>query len=85
MKVSQEKETNTSCYKDGWEHLYDEMAKLDILIHRQVLLFRNLYYTKGNNDEALPGLCIKDEEVDRVIETNRRGQVSYLPSLRRKH
>lgn len=62
-----EKEMNLNCYKDGGEHLYDELTKLDILIHLQVLRFRNLHSPKGNNDEALPGLCIKDEEVDRVM------------------
>jgi hypothetical protein len=67
MKISGEKKSDVGCYKNGGEHLYDELTKLDILIHLQVLRFRNLYSPQGNNDEALPGLCIKDEEVDRVM------------------
>lgn len=77
MKMSQEKETNTSRYKDGWEHLYDELAKLDILIHLQVLQFRNLYSPKVNNDEKLPGLCIKDEDVDRVMGKKAKGREEH--------
>lgn len=67
MKMYGEKNRDPGCYKNGWEHLYDELTKLDILIHLQVLQFRNLYSSKVNNDEALPGLCIKDEDVDQVM------------------
>jgi SpoVK/Ycf46/Vps4 family AAA+-type ATPase len=65
--MTREEVGNVSCYKNGGEHLYDELTKLDILIQLQVLRFRSLYSPKGNNDEVLPGLCIKDEEVDRVM------------------
>jgi len=71
--MTREEVENVSCYKNGGEHLYDELTKLDILIHLQVLRFRSLYSPKGNNDEALPGLCIKDEEVDQVMEKKTPG------------
>jgi SpoVK/Ycf46/Vps4 family AAA+-type ATPase len=77
MKMNGEIERDLSCYRNGGEHLYDELTKLDILIHLQVLRFRNLYSPKVNNDEALPGLCIKDEDVDRVIGKKSKGQEEH--------
>jgi SpoVK/Ycf46/Vps4 family AAA+-type ATPase len=57
-------------YKNGREHLYDELAKLDTLIHLQVLRFRDLNSSK--QDDRLSGLCIQDEDVDRVMEVRKK-------------
>jgi SpoVK/Ycf46/Vps4 family AAA+-type ATPase len=70
MNMNQENETNTSCYKDGWEHLNDELTKLDLLVHLQVLRFRNLFSQTSNNTDGLSGLVIKDEDVDRLMVKN---------------
>lgn len=69
MKISGEKKGSSNCYKNGQEHLSDELTKLEILIHLQVLRFRDIYSPqKATNDDGLSGLCIKDEDVDRVLE-----------------
>ncbi len=73
MKMGEKKEMNVSYYKHGGEHLYDELEKLDILIHLQVLRFRNLY-SPGGGDDRLPGLCIKDEDVDQVMGKKTKGR-----------
>ncbi|MCP4214761.1 MAG: hypothetical protein GY765_08885 [bacterium] len=41
MNMKRDNESAMSCYTNGREQLYDELTKLDILIHLQVLRFRD--------------------------------------------
>lgn len=48
-------------YADNWEHLEDELRRLDLLIHHQVLKHKQQY--SDNPLEQWKGLVLSDEEI----------------------
>lgn len=52
-------------YTNSQQHLADELLKLDIMLHLQILLFRSQTQTKNN--EPLSDLYISDETIDTII------------------
>jgi site-specific DNA-cytosine methylase len=64
MSTTKEK----SSYRDGREHIMEELSRLDVLVRLEVLRTRD----RGGNHSSgqlngLAGLYIKDEEIDRVM------------------
>lgn len=55
------------CYTDSREHLFDELARLDLLVEHRVMRFRRQHARAGN--DRLPGLCITEHDVDRLLDT----------------
>ena len=61
-------EVETTCprtYKSGWEHLADELLKLDTLIHLKILTTRKCQQNKKLDEFA--GLLITEEEIDNLL------------------
>jgi SpoVK/Ycf46/Vps4 family AAA+-type ATPase len=63
--MSERNRTKINFYTDPQDHLKDELAKLDLMLHITVLHFQQSL--KGNEKNALHGLYIADEEIDRIV------------------
>ncbi|NIM15109.1 MAG: hypothetical protein GTN82_25205 [Candidatus Aminicenantes bacterium] len=87
----------TGYYKNGMEHIVDELQKLDALIHGQVLKHNALYPSDGPG--VFNGLYITGEEINRIMgkkqvveETSRSstgdgemaGTIEYIRGLESK-
>jgi SpoVK/Ycf46/Vps4 family AAA+-type ATPase len=70
--------TSSRFYKNGEEHLADELLKLDALIYLQVLRFRDLH--SNNRSDEFEGFYISAEEVDKVLGKKPKSQNKYSPS-----
>lgn len=57
--------TTSSSYKNGREHLADELRKLDALLHLQVLKHKELPAGKGT--DPFKGLYITEEDIDAIM------------------
>jgi SpoVK/Ycf46/Vps4 family AAA+-type ATPase len=55
-------------YKNSRQHIYDELLLVDVLIHAQVIKFRQENKTPQN---TLKGLYISEEEIDAILEKNK--------------
>lgn len=56
---------NEGVYADSWEHLLDELRRLELLIHLQVLKQQN--WQPADQLQPLKGLVISKEEIDRML------------------
>jgi SpoVK/Ycf46/Vps4 family AAA+-type ATPase len=57
---------NFRCYKDNYEHLLDELKKLDLLLQLRVLLFRQKLDAQRDSIAA-SSMYISDEEIDWLL------------------
>lgn len=55
-------------YKNSYEHLYDELLLVDMLIHAQVIKYRQKNKVPQN---TLKGLYITEAEIDLILEKNK--------------
>jgi SpoVK/Ycf46/Vps4 family AAA+-type ATPase len=71
-------------YKNSLEHLIEELRRIELKVHLQVLRFR----TDRKGPDEFSGLCIKEEEIDSILAqedpfgTEREIPASQLKSLR---
>jgi AAA+ superfamily predicted ATPase len=54
-----------AAYCDAYDHVCDELHRLDLLIRRQILLRRS--EGEGSQPPQFSGLVISDEEIDRIL------------------
>ncbi|MGA1870563.1 MAG: ATP-binding protein [bacterium] len=56
------------CYKNNYEHIKDELKKLDLLIHLRIITQRQRGHGKGKETLSPSGLkYINDKEIDRLL------------------
>src|SRR4030042_3453082 len=60
-----------AAYADSWEHISDELKRLDMLIHLQLLKQRNLQTT--NPLDQFKGLVLSEEEILRLLKNENDG------------
>ena len=53
-------------YLNNWDHLRDELAKLDLLLHLGVLKFRKSL--SEGPQVAFKGLCLSDQEISDILQ-----------------
>jgi SpoVK/Ycf46/Vps4 family AAA+-type ATPase len=59
-------------YRDGREHVMEELGRLDVLVRLEVLRSRNMGGSRSSGQlNGLAGLYIKDEEIDRMTAGER--------------
>ncbi len=58
-------ETNPTGYRSSREHLFDELRRVHLLIHRRVIEFQ---LTGHDPADHLRGLVIKDEEIEDLLD-----------------
>jgi len=57
-------------YMDHWEHLYDELSRLDLLIRMEIERMAIREETQDELTRAYPGLALTREEMVRLLDEN---------------
>lgn len=74
----------TPCYKDSYEHLADELKRLDLLLQRRVLRFR-MKIQAMSEAAVSQSLYISHEQVDLLLSRDEAGDVDPSPAVTGVH
>jgi len=67
-------------YPDNWQHLADELSRLDLLLQLGVSRFRGP--VSGEPRDAFRGLCISEQEIDDILVDKTAGPRRHDPGTK---